>query len=60
MLREFLKSESGATAMKYGLIAGLVSLAIFAMLVTLGGALDTSYASVNDQMASAIAEPATD
>ncbi len=55
MLREFIKSESGATAIEYGFIAGLVSLAIFATLVTLGASLETGYTWVNDQMAAAIA-----
>ncbi len=57
MLREFIKSESGATAIEYGFIAGLVSLAIFATLVTLGASLETGYASISDQLAAAIAPP---
>ncbi len=57
MLREFIKSDSGATAIEYGFIAGLVSLAIFATLVTLGASLETAYASISDQMAAAIAPP---
>ncbi len=54
MLREFIKSESGATAIEYGFIAGLVSLAILATLVTLGATLESGYASINDQMDAAI------
>ncbi len=57
MLQEFLKSESGATAIEYGLIAGLVSLAIFAVLVILGSTLDASYASIDSQMSAAIDPP---
>ncbi len=60
MLREFLKSESGATAMEYGRIAGLVSLAILPTLVILGVSLETGYASVNDQMLAAIGQPPAD
>ena len=35
-IRKFLKDESGATAIEYGLIAALVSVAIIAVLALLG------------------------
>ena len=38
-LRSFLKDESGATAIEYGLIAALVSVAAIAALTNLGNAL---------------------
>jgi pilus assembly protein Flp/PilA len=57
MLREFIKSESGATAMEYGFIAGLVSLAILTTVVTLGASLETGYAMVNDKMVAALTPP---
>jgi pilus assembly protein Flp/PilA len=36
MFRRFVKDDSGATAIEYGLIAALVSVAIIVMLGTLG------------------------
>ena len=50
MLQDFIKSESGATVRGYGFIVGLVSLAIFPTVVTLGATLETGYALVNDEM----------
>lgn len=51
--RSFLKDESGATAIEYGLIAALVSVAIIAALTTLGGNLTTTFETVADQLAGA-------
>ena len=39
----FVKDESGATAIEYGLIAALIALAIVAGATQLGGALDTQF-----------------
>lgn len=39
-LNRFFKDESGATAIEYGLIAALVSVAIIAVLGLLGAQLD--------------------
>lgn len=36
----FLKDESGATAIEYGLIAGLIAVAIITTLTAMGPALD--------------------
>jgi len=49
LMQRFIKDESGATAIEYGLIAGLVAVAIIAALTTLGDSLDTlfSYAATN-------------
>ena len=60
MLKAFLNDQSGTTTIEYGFVAGLVSIAILATLVTLGGSLDIGYGWINDQMVSAIAEPAAD
>ena len=38
-LKHLLRDESGATAIEYGLIAGLVSVAAIAALTQLGGSL---------------------
>lgn len=36
LLSRFAKDESGATAIEYGLIAGFISIAIIAVLPTIG------------------------
>jgi len=42
----FLKNESGATAIEYGLIAALISVVIIAALRTLGGNLNSTFTNV--------------
>jgi pilus assembly protein Flp/PilA len=44
--RRFLKDESGATAIEYGLIAALVSVAIIGALSLLGDELNTTFRAV--------------
>jgi pilus assembly protein Flp/PilA len=46
----FVKNDSGATAIEYGLIAALVSVAIIAVLGTLGTNLNTTFSSVAAQL----------
>jgi Flp pilus assembly pilin Flp len=57
VLQAFLKDDSGTTVIEYGLIAGLVSIVIFAALLSLGNSVDTAYTSVNDSMVAAIGTP---
>ena len=52
-LKRFLKDESGATAIEYGLIAALVSVAIIAALTTLGGNLTDTFTAISDELAGA-------
>ena len=52
-LQRFLKNDSGATAIEYGLIAALVAVVIIAGLTTLGSNLNTSYTSIAGNVASA-------
>jgi pilus assembly protein Flp/PilA len=52
-MRKFLKDESGATAIEYGLIAALVSVAIIAMLSLLGTSLNATFKTVADNLSSA-------
>ena len=47
MIRKFLKDESGATAIEYGLIAAGISVAIIATVVGLGSKLNTTFTSVS-------------
>jgi pilus assembly protein Flp/PilA len=53
-IRKFLKDESGATAIEYGLIAALVSVAIIGVLGFLGDNLNATFAAVNSGLANAI------
>ncbi len=47
----YLKSEDGATAIEYGLIAAGISVAIVAIVFTLGGNISTSFTTVNTKLA---------
>ena len=46
----FLKDESGATAIEYGLIAALISVVIIGALTTLGTNLNTDFSSVSNAL----------
>jgi pilus assembly protein Flp/PilA len=46
----FLKNESGATAIEYGLIAAGISVAIIAVVNGLGTQLNTTFTSVTTAM----------
>lgn len=49
-LVRFLKDESGATAIEYGLIAAGISVAIIATINTIGTQLNTSFDSISTQL----------
>lgn len=42
-IARFLKDESGATAIEYGLIAALISVVIIGTVTTVGTNLDTTF-----------------
>jgi pilus assembly protein Flp/PilA len=46
----FLKDESGATAIEYGLIAAGISIAIIAVVNTLGSTLNAKFTSIATQL----------
>ncbi len=48
-----LKDESGATAIEYGLIAALISVALITGATTLGGHLDTLFKDLGTKMTTA-------
>ncbi|MFT3999920.1 MAG: Flp family type IVb pilin [Rhizobium sp.] len=50
LISRFLKDESGATAIEYGLIAALISVAIIAGATTLGNTLSTTFNNISNQM----------
>lgn len=49
----FLKDESGATAIEYGLIAALISVALIAGATTLGNSLENTFTSISTKMTTA-------
>ena len=50
LLSRFAKDESGATAIEYGLIAGLISVVIIAAVTTLGGTLKGVFQTLNTKL----------
>jgi pilus assembly protein Flp/PilA len=53
-INRLIKDESGATAIEYGLIAGLVAVAIIAALSALGTSLTSLFTSVSDELDGAV------
>ena len=50
LVARFMKDESGATAIEYGLIAAGISIAIIAVVNGLGTKLNTVFGSVSSQL----------
>ncbi|ACT57206.1 Flp family type IVb pilin [Candidatus Liberibacter asiaticus] len=46
IVKDFLKDESGATAIEYGLLASLIAVAIIASVTTLGGKLSKVFEDI--------------
>jgi pilus assembly protein Flp/PilA len=53
LINHFVRDESGATAIEYGLIAAGISVAIIAVVISLGSQLNTTFSSVSSQLATA-------
>ncbi len=51
LVARFMKDESGATAIEYGLIAALISVAIIGGVTTLGGNLNTTFSGLGGTVA---------
>ena len=50
LIARFVKDESGATAIEYGLIAAGISIAIILAVNTLGTTLNTKFTSINTSL----------
>jgi pilus assembly protein Flp/PilA len=50
VIARFVKDESGATAIEYGLIAAGISLAIITVVNGLGSNLNTKFTSINTSL----------
>ena len=44
----FVKDESGATAIEYGLIAALIAVVLIGVLTTVGTGLDAKFQEISD------------
>lgn len=53
LISRFIKDESGATAIEYGLIAALVSVALIAGATSLGGQIGTTFNTLKTKLATA-------
>ncbi len=54
ILKEIRKDDSGATAIEYGLIAALVSVAAIGALTAMGGSLNTMFQTVSNSLTTAV------
>lgn len=52
-LKKLTGSESGATAIEYGLIAALVAVTIIVAVTAVGGGLATTFNGISDSLANA-------
>jgi pilus assembly protein Flp/PilA len=50
IIRKLFKSEKGATAIEYGLIAALIAVAAITAMGGLGNQLSTTFNTVSDKM----------
>ena len=51
MFKRFLRDETGATAVEYGLLTALLSVAIVGTLNALGAGLSNTFATASSQLA---------
>ena len=56
-IKNFLQNESGATAVEYGLIAALISVAAVTALTSVGVSLTGMFESVSDDVDNAVTTP---
>ncbi|MDB5640914.1 MAG: Flp/Fap pilin component [Hyphomicrobiales bacterium] len=49
-LRTFLGNESGATAIEYGLIAGLIAVVIITAVTTIGTSINAKFTTIGNSL----------
>ncbi len=59
-IEAFCTDESGATALEYAFIAGLVSIVAVVSWTAMGDTLNTAYTSVSDVMTNAVSGPGSE
>lgn len=50
LIRNFLRDQSGATAIEYGLIAALIAVVIIASVTTVGTKLSTTFTTLSAKL----------
>ncbi len=50
LVARFAKDQSGATAIEYGLIAGLISVVILTVLTNIGTRLNTKFTAISNNL----------
>ncbi|QGY05919.1 Flp family type IVb pilin [Methylobacterium mesophilicum SR1.6/6] len=50
LLQRFIRDETGATAIEYGMIAALIAVAIIASLRLVGGRLATKFTAISSNL----------
>jgi len=58
-IKTLLQDESGATAIEYGLIAALVSVAAIGALTAMGTSLRTMFNTVSNELETAVTQSGT-
>ena len=58
LFARFVKDESGATAIEYGLIAALIGVAIIVAATALGSQLSSTFATITVKLSDATAKAA--
>ncbi len=53
LFKRFLRNDSGATAIEYGLIVAGIAVAIIAVVNSIGGGLQNTFSDVSDNLANA-------
>ena len=59
LVTRFIKDESGATAIEYGLIAALISVALIAGATAIVEGLDSKFGQVSGEISKAKVNPGT-
>lgn len=55
MIKQFIRDEEGATAIEYGLLAGLISVVIIVAVTNVGVELDRIFDLIDTELAKAVA-----
>ena len=50
IISRFVRDESGATAIEYGLIVALIAVVIITAVTTLGTKLNTAFGTINSKL----------
>ncbi|MFB9122894.1 Flp family type IVb pilin [Paraburkholderia dipogonis] len=54
-IKKFLREEDGVAAIEYGLLAGLIAVAIIATVTTMGTNLKAVFTTISNKLATAAA-----